>query len=100
MSRSRIKLLEAFALLLIAVSIFGRAAPSREFSSLFGGAAGERSSSVARRTNASFQTPEEPKPKKRAQFTTYRNADGENGFLQATSHEISAIEQLNTKASA
>src|SRR5439155_12113091 len=77
MSRSRIKLLAAFALLLVAVSIFGRAAASREFSSLFGGAAGERSFSGARRAHLSVQTPEEPKPKQRAQFTIYRNGEGE-----------------------
>src|SRR5256884_3590076 len=99
MSRSRIKLLAAFALLLIAVSIFGRAAASREFSSLFAGAAGERSSSGARRANVSFQTPEEPKPKQRAHFTIYRNAEGEIVCRRATEEEIRERESLNPNAS-
>ena len=99
MSRSRINLLAAFALLLIAVSIFGRAAASREFSSLFAGAAGERSSSGARRANVSFQTPEEPKPKQRAQFTIYRNVEGEIVCRRATEEEIRERESINPNAS-
>src|SRR5437660_2246092 len=99
MSRSRIKLLAAFALLLIAISIFGHAAASREFSSLFNDAAGERSFSGARRAHVSVQTPEEPKPRQRAQFTIYRNVEGEIVCRRATEEEIRERESINPNAS-
>src|ERR1051326_3043940 len=98
MSRSRIKLLAAFSLLLIAISIFGRAAASREFSSLFGGAAGERSSGSARRANVLFQTSDGPKARQRAQFTIYRNAEGEIVCRKATEEEIRERESINPNA--
>ena len=95
MSRSRIKLLAAFALLLIAISIFGRAAASREFSSLFGDATGERSPSGVRPANVSFQTLDQPKSKQRTQFTIYRNAEGEFVCRQATEEEIRERERID-----
>src|SRR5207253_1948947 len=82
----------------IAISIFGHGGGSREFSSLFGGAAGERSSSGMRRVNVSFQTPAEPKPKQRAQFTIYRSAEGEIVCRRATEEEIRERESINPNA--
>jgi hypothetical protein len=95
MSASRTKLLAAFALLAIAISIFGRAAASREFGSLFGGAEGQRSSIAALRTNGPFQTLDEPKSKQRAQFTIYRNAEGEFVCRQATEEEIRERDRID-----
>src|ERR1043165_9350050 len=98
MSRSRIKLLVAFAFVLIAISIFGRGATSPELFRGLSGVTGEPSTKVARRANLAFQTTDEPKQKQREQFTIYRNAEGEIVCRRATAEEIRERESINPNA--